>query len=212
MKNTGFAHKGAAQRMLTWLTVMLGSLAFAGAAMAAEGMAMNWFGGPVYDGPPALEATAALVAAGGGPEDFTFAAALVSMLGEDAVNAEVAKLTKQYGEEKVQAFISGMTFAVKDGLKRATEAGVTLPAAPANLTGTALAKALVEAGTVDGTFWAGRLFDVALSHKIHNQVMADIEAKFGREADENAHRLLNQAMYDVAQALGMKGVGLAALH
>lgn len=212
MKNAELALRGNLRMLLAWLTAFLGSLAFAGAAMAAGGMAMNWFGGPVYDGPPALEATAALVAAGGGADNFTFPAALVSMLGQDTVNAEVAKLNKQYGEEKVQAFINGMTFAVNDGLKRATEAGVTLPAAPADLTGTKLAKALVEAGTVDGTFWAGRLFDVALSHKIHNQVMADIEAKFGRDADENTHRLLNQAMYDVAQALGMKNVGLASLH
>lgn len=212
MKNAELALRGNLRMLLAWLTAFLGSLAFAGAAMAAGGMAMNWFGGPVYDGPPALEATAALVAAGGGADNFTFPAALVSMLGQDTVNAEVAKLNKQYGEEKVQAFINGMTFAVNDGLKRATEAGVTLPAAPADLTGTKLAKALVDAGTVDGTFWAGRLFDVALSHKIHNQVMADIEAKFGRDADENTHRLLNQAMYDVAQALGMKNVGLASLH
>lgn len=212
MNQAELAREGNMHKMLIWLSALVGSLAFAASAMAAGGMAMNWFGGPIYDGPPALETTAALVAAGGGADNFTFPAALVSMLGEDTVNAEVAKLTKQYGEEKVQAFISGMTFAVNDALKRATEAGVKLPAAPANLTGTALAKALVEAGTVDGTFWSGHLFDVVLSHKIHNQVMADIEAKFGRETDENAHRLLNQAMYDVAQALGMKNVGLASLH
>ncbi|HLR87901.1 MAG TPA: hypothetical protein VK064_08520 [Wenzhouxiangella sp.] len=76
-----------------------------------------------------------------------------------------------------------------------------------------LTAALVEAGTTpDGTFWSGYLFDKTLSHGIHNQVMADIEAEFGHDADESTHLILNQAMYDVAQALGMTDVALADLH
>jgi len=201
---------GVLSTFVAGLVLLLGGALYASGSMAAE--AMNWFGGPVYDGPPALGATAALVKAGGGPEDFTFPKALVSMLGEKTVSAEVAKLNKQYGEKDTKAFLDGMTYAVKDGLKRATEAGVTLPSAPPDLKGTALAKTLVQAGTVDGTFWSGHLFDKALSHPIHNIVMADIEAKSGRDADQNVHRILNQAMYDVAQALGMKDVGLASLH
>ena len=174
---------------------------------------MNWFGGPIYSGAPALEATAALVKAGGGAENFSFATALVSMLGEKTVNAEVAKLTKQYGKTNVDNFIGGMTFAVKDGLKRATEQGVKLPAAPADLHGTKLAAALVQAGTApDGAFWSGYMFDKALSHPLHVAVMADIDAQSGHAADENTHKILNQAMYDVAHALGHKHVKLATLH
>jgi len=196
------------------LAVSLGLLLSGAAfAQASSTQAVNWFGGPVYDGEPALEVTAALVEAGGGAEDFNFATALVSMLGEQTVNAEVAKLNEQYGEQAVNGFIDGMTFAVKDGLMRATEAGVSLPAPPADLKGVKLAETLVSAGTApDGTWWSGYLFDKALSHAIHNQVMADIEAKFGRDADENTHRILNQAMYDVAQALGHEDVKLAPLH
>ncbi|MFA7437963.1 hypothetical protein [Castellaniella sp.] len=174
---------------------------------------MNWFGGPAYMGEPALEVTAALVEAGGGADNFSFANALVAMLGEDTVNAEVAKLNKQYGADQVKQFINGMTFAVNDGLKRATEAGVTLPPAPADLKGQKLALVLVQAGTTDdGTWWSGFLFDKALSHGLHNQVMADIEVQAGHGADELTHRILNQAMYDVAQALGQKDVKLASLH
>jgi hypothetical protein len=194
-------------------------LSFGGAALAAgnppqaQAHAMNWFGGPVYNGAPALAATAALVEAGGGAEHFTFPNALVSMLGEKTVNAEVAKLTKQYGKKDVDGFLDGMTFAVHDGLKRATAAGVKLPAAPADLKGAVLAKALVDAGTApDHTFWAGYLFDKALSHPIHNQVMVDIDVKYGHGADKNTHKILNQAMYDVAQALGERQVKLASLH
>ena len=183
-------------------------------AMIAQNTAagMNWFGGPTYTGEPALDATAALVKAGGGAENFSFATALVSMLGQEAVNNEMAKLNAKYGEAAVKNFIDGMDYAVKDGLKRATEAGVTLPA-PAPLEGIPLAKALIEAGTTeDGTFWSGYLFDKALSHDLHNQVMGDIEAEHGAEMDLNVHKILNQAMYDTAQALGMTNVKLASLN
>ncbi|MEO6973078.1 MAG: hypothetical protein ABI135_06645 [Rhodoferax sp.] len=198
----------------------LGGVAFGGVAMAATPAAapmsqadMNWFGGPVYTGAPALEVTAALVEAGGGASDFSFSKALVSMLGEKTVNAEVAKLNKQYGEKDVTNFINGMTFAVKDGLKLATEQGIKLPAAPADLKGVKLAQTLVTAGTTsDGAWWSGYLFDKALSHDNHVKVMVDIDAKFGHGADQNTHKILNQAMYDVAQALKTPGVKLASLH
>lgn len=196
--------------------VAAGAMLFSVAALAANPYGTtttNWFGGHIYHGDPALAATAALVEAGGGAQHFTFSQALVSMLGEKTVNAEVAKLTKQYGKKNTEDFVNGMTFAVNDGLKRATEAGVKLPAAPADLKGVKLAKTLVEAGTTpDGAFWSGYLFDKALSHNIHVQVMADIDAKAGHAADENTHKILNQAMYDVAHALGMTGVKLAPLH
>ncbi|MGH8192762.1 MAG: hypothetical protein ACREP2_15120 [Rhodanobacteraceae bacterium] len=173
----------------------------------------NWFGGPVYNGKPDLKVTAALVKAGGGADNFSFQKALVSMLGEKTVNDEVAKLTQQYGKQNVDDYISGMTFVVQDGLKQATEHGVKLPAAPADLHGKALAKAVVKAGTApDGTFWSGYLFDQMISHNLHNQVMADIDAKDGQAADANTHKIDNQAMYDVAQALGEKDVKLAPFH
>lgn len=172
----------------------------------------SMFGGETYLGAPALDVTAALVQAGGGAENFSFAKALVSMLGEKTVNAEVAKLTQQYGKKSVDGFIAGMDYAVKDGLKRATEAGIKLPP-PANLPGVELAKTLVQAGTTsDGTWWSGYLFDKALSHNLHYQVMNDINVNVGYDADLNTHKLLNQAMYDVAQALGFKDVKLASLH
>ncbi|MBO1518616.1 hypothetical protein [Oceanisphaera pacifica] len=173
---------------------------------------VNMFGGAVYTGEPALAVTAALIKAGGGAEHFSFASALVAMLGEETVNSEVAKLTKQYGEDEVNTFISGMDAAIGYAINRVTDAGITLPE-PADLTGVALAKTLVEAGTApDGVFWSGYLFDKALSNKIHNQVMADINANISYEDDKITHKILNQAMYDVAQALAMTDVKLADLH
>lgn len=181
-------------------------------AMSNGTAASNWFGGAIYHGQPDLAATAALVQAGGGAADFKFSTALVAMLGQKTVNAEVAKLSKQYGKQKTDAFISGMTFYVHDALKRATEQGIKL-APPADLHGAALAKALVKAGTApDGTFWSGYFFDRTISHALHNEVMADVDAKYGHEYDGRTHQILNQAMFDVAQALGMSDVKLASFH
>lgn len=200
------------KKLKIFATLIAGlGLLLSGTAFAA-GAETNWYGGPVYNGAPALEVTAALVKAGGGAENFEFSKALVAMLGEKTVNAEVAKLNKQYGKKAVKEFIAGMTWDIHDGLKLATEAGVKLPAAPADLKGAKLAETLVKAGTADGTFYAGHLFDHAVSHKIHVQIMVDVNAKFGPANDLNTHKILNQAMYDVAHALGHKDVKLARLH
>lgn len=172
----------------------------------------NMFGGASYRGEPALAVTAALIDAGGGAAEFSFAQALTSMLGEETVAAEVKKLTAQYGPDSVNTFIEGMDMAIAFSLKRASEAGIVLPPR-ADLTGIELAKTLVQAGTApDGTFWSGYLFDKAISHQLHNQVMGDINRTAGYEADRITHKILNQAMYDVAQALGMTTVKLADLH
>jgi hypothetical protein len=182
------------------------------ASSSQQSAPMNMFGGASYQGEPALAVTAALVKAGGGSENFNFAKALVSMLGEETVNAEVAKLTRQYSEAEVNTFIGGMDLAINLSLKHATQAGVSLPE-PAPLSGVELAKTLVTAGTTpDGTFWSGYLFDKAVSNKIHQQVMVDINNSAGYEADLTTHKILNQAMYDVAQALGVNHVKLASLH
>jgi hypothetical protein len=176
-----------------------------------DGVMVARYGGPSYGGKPALTVTASLVEAGGGPENFSIATALVSMVGEDLVKAEVAKLTKQYGEEKVKTWIEVFNFAVKDSLRIATEAGVKLP--KGDLKGKKLAETLVMAGLdKDGTFYTEFLLDKAVTNAIHHKVMDNIDAKFSIEADGVYHQITNQAMYDLAQALGAKKVKLASFH
>jgi hypothetical protein len=175
------------------------------------GMDMSRYGGPVYEGAPALDVTAALVQAGGGAGNFSTAAALTSMVGGDAVTGEVTKLDKQYGDQNVQSWLSVFDFAVKDALSIATKAGVTLPAG--SLTGKDLAVTLVKAGLdTDNTFYTEFMLDKAVSHKIHVQVMEDIDAKYGGAADTNYHRISNQAFVDLAHALGANDVKVADFH
>jgi hypothetical protein len=172
---------------------------------------MARYGGPVYTGAPALNVTASLVKAGGGPSDFSIATALTSMVGADAVNGEVKKLTKQYGKARVGSWITVFNFAVGDALTIATKAGVTLP--EGNIQGADLAKTLVTAGLdKHHVFYTEFLLDKAVTHKIHMQVMDDIDDKYGAKADTDYHAITNQAMVDLAHALGAKQVKVAKLH
>ncbi len=181
-------------------------------SMTGHSMDANRFGGPVYDGTPALAVTVALVEAGGGPGHFSLVTALDHMLGKKTVHAEVAKLTRQYGRKRVSEWVKVMNFYVADTLKIVKDRKITLPA-PAGLNGAQLARTLVKAGTdARDTFWAGYLFDHAVSHRIHQQLMNDADAKFGAKWDANAHAITNQAFYDVARALGNKSVRLAPYH
>ena len=194
----------------------VGTLLAAGAAHAQDAMGgmdmeKSRYGGPVYTGAPALAVTASLVKAGGGPAHYSTAKALTSMVGPKLVTAEVGKLTKQYGKASVGSWLTVFDFAVADALKIATAAGVKLPTGP--LSGHKLAATLVGAGAdKTGTFYTEFLLDKAVTHKIHMQVMEDIDSKYGEPADKNYHRLTNQAMVDVAHALGAKSVKVASLH
>ena len=181
------------------------------AAQKPMSMDMSRYAGPVYNGAPALAVTASLVKAGGGAAKYSTATALTSMVGGKLVGAEVGKLTTQYGAEKVKSWLTVFDFAVSDALKIATGAGVKLPSAP--LKGKKLAATLVGAGQdKDGAFQIEYLLDKAVTHKIHVQVMNDIDAKFSPEVDSDYHKISNQAMYDVAQALGVKTVKLSEFH
>jgi hypothetical protein len=169
------------------------------------------YGGSSYLGSPALNVTASLVQAGGGAAHYSTAKALTSMVGKKLVDAELAKLTKQYGKAKISSWIKVGDYAVADSLRIATRAGVKLP--KGNLRGKALASALVKAGLEkDGVFNIELLLDKAVSHKIHEQVMDDIDKKFGGAADANYHKISNQAFYDLAHALHATSVKLNKFH
>jgi hypothetical protein len=189
------------------LTLTL-TIIFRSAAFAAE---TSRFGGPSYPGSPALSVTSSLVQAGGGPADFSIAKAIESMVGPELTKAEVEKLSKQYGKDKVGKWIEVFDFAVKEALKMATDAGVKLPMG--ELKGKKLAEMLVKAGLdKENTFWTCYMLDKAISRQIHVAVLDKIDAKWGVEADADYHRITNQAMTDVAMALGHKNVKLSSFH
>ena len=202
---------------------ILGSTPAAGAqttAMSAmsstggmeHGMPESTLGGDgvVYSGAPDLQAAVSLVVAGGPIGRFSITKAMTSLAGAATAGAEVAKLTKQYGATKVTSFVAVQNFAVDDAVEHATAAGVKFPAPV--LKGAALAKRITVLGLVNGTYYEGTMLDHLVSHAIHEAVMADIDRKFGAAADADYHRIADQAHADLAHALGVTSVKLAAYH
>lgn len=176
------------------------------ATMPGVVMQPSRFSGPgVYTGKPALQVTLSMVMAGGGPSNFKTVRLLKTLTG-DKFNAEVGKLTKQYGQQKINNFINVFQFIVSDTLKIVNEKHIALPKTPDPdpHNGPALAQALWSAGQTGSGFNVEVMLDRAVSHGIHDQVMKDIDAKYGVAQDADYHAILNTAMHDLASVYKLK--------
>ena len=204
-----------------WIAVLAGAAIALGATVPALA-AGSWlpnvtdspsrFSGPgVYTGQPALPVTLSMVIAGGGPSNFQ-TLTLVKALAGDKTDAEVAALKKKFGDQKVTNFVVLFPFVVSDSLKIAKEKGVALPAKPNPNPndGEALAGALWAAGQTGHGFNVEVMLDRAVSHPIHEQVMKDIDAKYGIAKDADYHAVLNQAMHDLAAVYHFNAMGKPA--
>jgi hypothetical protein len=186
---------------------LAGILLVGGGALAqmSQGDAKARFGGSVYTGAPDLPLTLSMVMAGGGPSNFK-TVTLVGVLAGKNADAEVAKLTKQYGADGVKQYLAIFDFVVNDALKRATEAGVKFPSTPAPnpQDGAALTAALYKAG-VDPKigYNVEYMLDHLVSHPIHDQVMDDIDAKFGKSGDGVYHAVTLVVFQDLKQAYNL---------
>ena len=189
--------------------------AFAGALLLlassspsfAAGTIPAQFGGSVNEKAdyPNLPLALSLVVAGGGPAKFA-TGTLVGSLAGDKAAAEVQSLTEKFGKEKVASFINVFDFVIGDYVAFAAANKVALPATPSPdpKDGKALASALFDAGNDHGNFNVEYMLDSLVTHPVHVQVMKDIDAKFGRDADANYHIVLTQAMTDLAAVYNLK--------
>jgi hypothetical protein len=177
-----------------------------------HGMPMSTMGGDggIYNGAPDLQAAVSLVTAGGPIGQFSIAQALTALAGPQIATAEIAKLKRQYGEDDFASFVAVQNFAINDAVAKAVAAGVTFPTP--ELSGATLAKRDVGLGLINGTYYEGIQLDHLVTHPIHVAVMDDIDQKFGVASDANYHKIADQAHYDLAQALGVTSVKLAAFH
>ena len=169
------------------------------------------FSGPgVYTGQPALPVTLSMIIAGGGPSDF-HTVALVKTLAGAKTEAEVASLKAKFGADKVGNFLKVFDFVIADALAIVKAKNVALPSAPNPdpKNGEALAGALWAAGQTGHSFNVEVMLDRAVSHPIHDQVMTDIDGKYGIAADADYHAVLNQAMHDLATVYNFNDMGQA---
>jgi len=167
-------------------------------AMAANGAR---FGGSVDKNPPNLQNTLSLVMAGGGPTKYS-TVTLFGVLAGSKASAEEAALTQKYGAEKFGQFVKTFDFVINDSLKIVTAAKVKLPAKPSPdpKDGKALSLALYNDGVdaTSGNFNVEYMLDHLVTHPVHVQVMKDIDAKYGEQADADYHIILTQVMHDLA--------------
>lgn len=205
--------KNLAGALLAGFTLLCAAVAPAAAqntSAASESMsgAMGHarFGGSVYSGQPDLPLTVSMVTAGGGPGAFK-TTKLVGVLAGDKTQAELASLTQKFGAANVNSFVNVFDFVVADSLKIVTAAKVALPStpSPSPADGKALAAALYNAGVdkSSGNFNVEYMLDDLVTHPVHVQVMKDIDAKFGQNADANYHVVLYQAMTDLKKVYGL---------
>jgi hypothetical protein len=167
------------------------------------------FSGPgVYTGPPALPVTLSMIIAGGGPSDFQ-TLTLVKRLAGAKTDAEVASLKAKFGDQKVTNFVTVFNFVVADSLAIVKAKNIALPSTPKPdpKDGEALAGALWAAGQTGHSFNVEVMLDRAVSHGIHDQVMKDIDAKYGLAADADYHAVLTQAMEDLASVYHFNAMG-----
>jgi hypothetical protein len=167
------------------------------------------FSGPgVYTGPPALPVTLSMIVAGGGPSDFS-TLTLVKRLAGAKTDAELTSLKAKFGDQKVTNFVTVFNFVVSDSLAIVKAKNIALPSAPKPdpKDGEALAGALWAAGQTGHGFNVEVMLDRAVSHGIHDQVMKDIDAKYGIAADADYHAVLTQAMQDLASVYHFNAMG-----
>jgi hypothetical protein len=190
-------------RLIRIAAFAVAGLIVAGSAVGAQATAR--FGGSVYTGSPDLPLTLSMISAGGGPSNFK-TTTLVGVLAGKNADAEVAKLTQQYGADNVKMYLTVFDFVVNDAVKRATEAGVKFPSTPSPnpSDGAALTAALYKAGVDPASgFNVEYMLDHLVSHPIHDQVMDDIDAKFGKSADGVYHAVTLVVFGDLKKAYNL---------
>ncbi|HEV3153941.1 MAG TPA: hypothetical protein VGZ02_09070 [Candidatus Baltobacteraceae bacterium] len=204
-----FFRKAAALAALLALAAPIAAGAQSSSTQDLNMQQSSRFSGPgVYTGAPALPVTLSMIIAGGGPSSFNTVTLLKTLTGSK-FDAELAKLTNQYGKAKIGNFITVFDFVVSDSLRIVNEKHVALPKQPSPdpKNGQALAAALWGAGQTPSGFNVEVMLDRAVSHPIHDQVMKDIDVKYGIAKDADYHAILNTAMHDLAAAYHLNAQG-----
>jgi hypothetical protein len=190
-------------RFVTLAAVIAASAAFMPPAVAAKSAphaaTARFSRAPIYKGKPNLQATADLVAAGGGASGFDSVQLLEKLAGGRAAG-EIKSLTERFGADRMTAFFQVADFAANDAVARANAAHVALPQPSAPLDGKALSATLYGLGTTpQKRYDVEYMLDGLFTHNIHLAVMRAIDAKFGAGNDANYHAVFNQAITDLAQ-------------
>jgi hypothetical protein len=186
------------------LTITIG---FSMSAPALVRGATNAFGSPMYVGSTDLPVSVDFIEAGGGPGSFSMVRAYDNMIGPTALQDDLTELAAAYGQRSTDRFVRIFNFAVSDAWKYFGMDNLAVPE-PTGNGGRSLALAMFHAGVApDGTFWTGYLLGHVLTPRVYSQVTADIDNRFGPDADAQFHAMSNQLFNAVARQIGATSLG-----
>jgi hypothetical protein len=158
--------------------------------------------GATYGSSGDLSIGADFIKAGGGAGSFSMVRAWDNMIGPSALEEDLTGLTSRYGEVATDQFVSIFNFAIADAWKHAGTDNVSLPE-PMENGGWPLALAVVRAGKApDGQLSTGYLLGNVLSPRVYSQVAADINARYGSDADDQFRQVSNEFLNLVALQIG----------
>lgn len=168
--------------------------------------AASSFGGPLYVGSADLAVAADFIQAGGGPGSFSMIRAWENMIGGNALQVDLAELTSVYGRRATDQFVRLFDFTMADAWNRAGRDNVNVPG-PTGSAGRVLALTILRASRAsDGQIWMGYLLGHMLSPRINSQVSADINNRYGVDADARFSRMADQFLGHVAHQVEMAPV------
>jgi len=151
-------------------------------------------GAIVYTGAPDLELTARLVAAGSDRGTF-HATTLFERAFAKGWPAERAHMRAKYGDQRVRDCFALMDYTVGDTLRIVKRDNVAVPAVTTSTT--PLPAALWAAGqTPSGRYDVGYMLERLVSHAYHHEIMHDLDARFGRNANASFHIVLAALVAD----------------
>ncbi len=156
-----------------------------------------------YFGKPDLALTSTMIAAGGGPKEFSSRALFQNLTGVDA-SRESAALVARFGAENVKEFFITFDAFVDLAIKEAGRQQLALPP-PSVLGGRTLAQSLFAAGVMpDRRYDVGYMLEHLLSRPMHVILMreADASPAVGNAKNAEFHIILGAAMNDLHKLYG----------
>jgi hypothetical protein len=168
-------------------------------SMTAAALARNE---STYGGAANLPLGMNLIDAGGGAGSFSVVRAWENMIGPDELQADLASLAHTYGQSEADRFVDLFNFVMADAWNRAGVDNLRMPASSGE-NGLPLALAILDAAsTPQGNYQVEHLLGQVLTPRVCSQVLADLKAKYGSDAQAQFLTMGNEFLNQVGAQVG----------
>jgi len=154
---------------------------------------------PSNGGSANLGVASAFIGSGGGAGNFSTVRAFDDMIGDQNVLSALSDLRSTFGPDQAGEFVRDFDYAVADAWNVGSRENVKLTSAPAQQADTVLAQSLVRAGTIrDGAFDLDQMFSALFTPTVEQQVMQDLDTRYGAGTSNSFARMGDRFFSDVA--------------